>query len=105
MPPMSLNASEANVCNEGSGPIKMWAAEVLVNRWATAAGELRGEIGNAVYPALNMPAARVKYVMVSARHFQRGYEQTRLDHLPLPAKIANTGLGGRLYFRASSRAM
>ena len=55
----------ARLCSDCSPPIRMCITDLVDRRCAIAAGELRGEIGNAAYPARMIPNTVVIYVTVS----------------------------------------
>lgn len=63
---ISLREESSIFCRAGSDPTKTWAVPVVDSRWATAAGELRGESKNGTSPARTVEAIRIKYVIGSA---------------------------------------
>lgn len=78
----------------GSLPTKIWLTPVLVSRWITAAGELRGEMVKTVAPVFRIPIMVRKNVIDSARgSVGQCTSCTDPYYLPVAATIAT--IGGR----------
>jgi hypothetical protein len=71
-PFIMLRETVARFCSDCSVPIRICVTALVDKRCATAAGELRGEIKKAAYPARMIPNTVVKYVIVSRSKLNKG---------------------------------